>query len=102
MGWGPADILLLVVPVLKSGIIEAVVRLIERLYPTASGEEKKEEAMKVVGADLSRQAKAFVSVAIDYVVAEYNQIGVFTHRSNVPGGAVGSPGDAGSSSGFAR
>jgi hypothetical protein len=102
MGWGPADILTLVVGVLQSGIIEAIIRVIERVLTSASGAEKKEEAMRQLGMDMPPHGKAIVSAAIDAVVYEYNLTGVFTHRLSVPGGSVDSSGASGSSSGFAR
>jgi hypothetical protein len=102
MGWGPADILALVVAVLNSGIVEAVVRLVERLLPAASGPAKKFEAMKTLGLELPEHGQRVVAAAIDAVVDEYNRSGVFTHRATSPGGGVASSGDPGSSSGFAR
>lgn len=85
MGWSPADVLSLVVAVMNSGIIEAVVRVVERLMPGARGLEKKEEAMKMVGAQLPARATSILSAAVDAVVGEYNDQGVFGHRGDQVG-----------------
>ena len=92
MGWGPADILALVVSVLKSGILEAVIRAVEKIFKNASGAEKKEAVIKSLGLEDQPEVIPIVSAAIDGVVDEYNRTGVFVHKGGPVDPGVGVPG----------
>lgn len=100
MGWSVSDVLTLVGAVVQSGLIEAAIRMIEGIFSKASGADKKVQVMKVVMEGLPEFSRPIVSAAVDAVVSEYNDKGVFKHSSSPASGGEGVPGMPSDNSGL--
>lgn len=79
MGWSPADIIGLVTGLLP--LVLELVKLIESIFKTSSGETKKVIAMSALSPLISGASLYDVSLLVDTAVAKFNDDGTFSHSS---------------------
>jgi hypothetical protein len=74
-------ILNVVAGIFTSGLIQALVKAIEDIYKASSGAEKKAVALKMLSPLAPAAAIPILSSAVDVQVSEFNDAGVFEHKS---------------------
>lgn len=77
--WNPVDIVNLVVALIP--LVTALVQMVEAIFKSSTGAEKKAMAMKILDPLVPDIAKPLISGIIDAKVAQLNADGIFNHGS---------------------
>ena len=85
-------VLAVLAAIFNSGIIQALIQAIEKIYKASTGVEKKEAAMKMLTPLVPAGGAPIVSAAIDTQVQAFNEEGVFKHAGEPGNSKAGDPG----------